>query len=247
MSDSKLIDVYELPTVDNVCNQILREVVRLSKVSVAHVIMGKGNVSLWHKHSRMSEIYFILSGEGILYYGDKALEVKDGACLVLPVNTPHKLKNTGEFDLEHLVFAIPPFDSEDVEILEDDIVDSVSQEKFVNNKPTIDALDGALVYELMDAEDRDRLDVALAVGFLSEGRKAIPHYHKVSEELYYVIDGFGRARVGDESFEIKKGSVIYVPANEVHALENGSDSEKLNVLCVTSPSYKEEDFILEND
>jgi len=107
------------------------------------------------------------------------------------------------------------------------------------------ALDGALIYELIPPNERERLDVALAVGFLPKGRKAIPHYHKISEEIYYISSGIGRVRVNDETFNIKKGSVIYVPRNKVHALENKSDSEELNVLCVTSPAYTKGDFIFE--
>jgi len=245
MSEPRLIDVYELSTVENVCNQILREVISLPKVSMAHVIMNEGNVSLWHQHSRMSEVYFILEGEGILYYGNKALQAEKGAYLVLPPNTPHKLRNTGKSDLEHLVFAIPPFDPEDVEILDDSPSENVSPTKFTYDKPPITALDGALIYELMNEKERKQMDVALAVGFLPAGRKAIPHYHKISEELYYVTDGFGKVRVGEQDFEVKKGSLIYVPTDSVHALENGSDSEELRVLCVSSPSYTEGDFIFE--
>jgi mannose-6-phosphate isomerase-like protein (cupin superfamily) len=245
MSEPRLIDVYELPTVDNVCNQILREVISLPKVSMAHVVMNEGNVSLWHQHSRMSEVYFILEGEGVLYYGDNALQAEKGAYLVLPPNTPHKLRNTGKSDLEHLVFAIPPFDPEDVKILDDSPTENISPTKCSYDKEPITALDGALIYELMNAEERKKLDVALAVGFLPAGRKAIPHYHKISEELYYVTDGFGRVRVGEQDFDVKRGSMIYVPIDKVHALENGSDSGELKVLCVSSPSYTEGDFIFE--
>jgi len=245
MSEPRLINVYELPTVDNVCNQILREVISLPKVSMAHVIMNEGNVSLWHQHSKMNEVYFILEGEGVLYHGDKTLQARKGAYFVLPPNTPHKLRNTGKSDLEHLVFAIPPFDPEDVEILDDSPNENIIPTKFSYDKSPITALDGALIYELMNEEERKRLDVALAFGFLPAGRKAIPHYHKVSEELYYIIDGFGEVRVGEQNFEVKKGSVIYVPTDSVHALKNGSDSEELKILCVSSPSYTEEDFIFE--
>lgn len=245
MSKPRSIDVYELPTVDNVCNQVLREVISLPKVSMAHVVMSEGNVSLWHQHSRMNEVYFFLEGEGILYYGDRALQAEKGAYLVIPPNTPHKVRNTGKSDLEHLVFTIPPFDSEDVEILGDFSYENVSPEKFSYDKQPISALDGALIYELMNAEEREQLDVALAVGFLPADRKAVPHYHNISEELYYVIDGVGRVKVGEQDFEVKKGSTIYVPTSKVHALENKSYSEELKVLCVSSPSYTEGDFIFE--
>lgn len=207
--------------------------------------MNPENTSLWHQHSRMNEVYFVLDGEGLLFYGDKSIIAKKGTYLMLPPKTPHKLRNTGNSDLEHLVFAIPPFDPNDVELLDDFANEKEVPETFDYEKPPITALDGALIYELISPNERNRLDVALAVGFLPKGKRAIPHYHKISEEIYYVSSGSGKVRVSDETFEIKKGSVIYVPKNKVHALENKSDVDELHVLCVTSPAYTEEDFIFE--
>ena len=212
---------------------------------MAHVIMNEGNVSLLHKHLKMTEIYFILEGEGILYHGDKALQVEKGSYLVIPPDTPHKLKNIGESNLEHLVFAIPPFNPEDIEIIKETSTENITPTKFNYDKAPITALDGALIYELMSREEREQLDLSLAVGFLPPCKKSIPHYHKNSEELYYVIDGCGKVKIGDQYFEIKRGSVVYIPTNKVHALENESDSKKLEVLCISSPAYKEEDFFIE--
>ncbi len=245
MATAKLIDVYTLPTVDNICNQILREVISLPKVSMAHVTMNPGNVSLWHQHSMMSEVYFLLEGKGVLYYEDKSIRAEKGTYLILPPKTPHKLRNTGSSNVEHLVFAIPPFNPNDVELLDDFANEKSTPDRFKYDKRPITALDGALIYELIPSNERERLDVALAVGFLPKERKAIPHYHKISEEIYYVSSGIGRLRVGQENFNIRKGSVIYVPRDIVHALENKSDSEELKVLCVTSPAYTEGDFIFE--
>lgn len=241
----KLINVYDLPLVSNVCDQDLCEVIALSKVSMAHVTMKQGNVSLWHRHARMTEVYFVLTGEGILYYGDKALKVMPGAYLVIPPHMPHRLKNTGPGDLEHLVFAIPAFDPTDVELLPSMPEKDVTADVFSYKKAPLTALDGALIHELMNAAERKELDVALAVGLLSAGRKAIPHYHRVSDELYYVIDGAGEARVGEQTFPIKKGSLVCVPIDQVHALENGSDVSELKILCVSCPAYRDGDFLFE--
>ncbi len=240
---SKFVDVYSLPPVPNVCDQILREVVSLPKVSMAHVIMDSGNVSLWHKHSRMTEVYFILEGEGILYHGSRAMRVRKGAYLVILAGTPHKLKNTGSTRLEHLVFAIPPFDPEDV-ILLDEKPEEFQEHEFRQEKEPITALDGALVYELMTPEERRKYDVALAVGILPRARKAIPHYHKKSEELYYIISGQGKVRIGEKEYPVKKGSLARIPVGVVHALENTSQDKDLEVLCVSSPAYTDGDFII---
>jgi len=245
MTKQGLINVYELPTVDNVCNQILREVISLPKVSMAHVIMGPKNVSLLHQHSKMSEVYFILDGEGVLFHNNQTLEARKGTYLVLPQKTPHKLRNTGKSNLEHLVLAIPPFDPNDIELLEDSLGREPSPRRFEYDKPPVTALDGATIRELISEDERKSLDLALALGFLLPNRKAIPHYHKISEEIYYVTSGIGRARVGDKYYNIGRGSVIYIPTNTTHALENTSNSEELSILCVSSPAYTEGDFILE--
>ncbi len=240
-----MIDTYSLPSVYNVCDQTLREVIALPKVSMAHVTMEANDASLLHQHSAMTEVYFILQGEGVLYHGERALKAEKGAYLVIPKNTPHQLRNTGNTDLEHLVFAIPPFNPKDVEVLKTPTKET-TPEIFSHEKPQVTALDGALIHELMSADERQHLDVALAVGFLPPGRKAIPHHHRISEEIYYVTDGTGKVRVGEKAFEVKKGSAVYVPVNTVHALENGSATEELKVLCVSSPSYTEGDFVLES-
>ncbi len=241
-------NVYDLPVVDNVCNQILREVISLAKVSMAHVVMEPKNVSLLHKHSRMSEIYFILKGRGILYHNNKALEVEKGAYLALPPNTSHKLENVGNDDLEHLVLAVPPFNASDVILLNEKISgqeDSrVIRVKFENKKAPIKAQDGAIIYELLSRKEREIMGVALAVGSLPPKRKAIPHFHKASGEIYYVISGQGVIKVGNLEYEAKKDCLVYIPANYVHALENTSESENLDVLCVSTPAYSDDDFYL---
>jgi mannose-6-phosphate isomerase-like protein (cupin superfamily) len=241
----RFVDIYRLPTVYNICNQTLREVISLPKLSLAHVAMNAGDVSLGHWHSRMTEIYFVLDGNGILYYGDRAIGAEKGTYLMLPPGIPHKLRNVGDSSLDHLVLAMPPFNRKDVEILEGFENERLLPEKYGHDRPPLTALDGALIYELIPPTERKMLDVALAVGFLPKGRKAIPHYHRISEEIYYISKGTGSVRAGNRRFDVKTGSVVYIPKNTVHALENGSDSDELELLCISSPAYREGDFILE--
>jgi len=88
------------------------------------------------------------------------------------------------------------------------------------------------------------LGLSLARGFLPPQRRAIPHHHDISEEIYYVVSGSGRIRVESIEGEINPGTLIYIPKSAVHALENTSDVD-LEVLCVASPPYRDDDFILE--
>ncbi|MFH1638569.1 MAG: cupin domain-containing protein [Candidatus Woesearchaeota archaeon] len=229
-----MIDVYSLKPADNICDQVLREVIAIKDVNMAHVIMDSGNTSLLHQHKKFTEIYFILEGEGILYYDDKALKVKEESFLLLPPKTPHKLENTGKSGLEHLVLSTPGFDPGDIEMVEDSSYKSL--EEFKHNIQPKAASDGAIVYELVSGT------VGLALGVLPKNRIATSHYHKITEEIYYVISGKGKAKVGDKAYDVKKGSVVHLPTNTLHSLES---EEELKILCISSPSYTHSDFLTE--
>src|SRR5712671_2919929 len=42
------------------------------------------------------------------------------------------------------------------------------------------------------------------------------HYHERTDEIYHVIDGQGRMRLGDKEFELHKDVVVYVPRGVKH-------------------------------
>lgn len=50
------------------------------------------------------------------------------------------------------------------------------------------------------------------------------HNHEDHEEVYYIIHGTGKIRIGSESARFKDGDVIYIPEKSVHSITNdGSD------------------------
>ena len=238
-----VINVYDLPRVENVCQQDLREAIRHPKFSMAHVTMGRGNESLAHKHKRMKEVYFMIKGSGNLYYDDKIRRMRKGESLFLDHSAIHKFRNIGNGELEHLVFALPPFDSEDVVLVkEKDWEKGKTIDIYSSERELFSARDGALVYELDSEDERKLTGVGIAAGFLDENRKALPHYHKVSEEFYYIVAGEGNVYLDEEKIPIKPGDIISVSVGVEHGLENTSAKEKLEVVCVTSPPYSDDDF-----
>jgi mannose-6-phosphate isomerase-like protein (cupin superfamily) len=56
------------------------------------------------------------------------------------------------------------------------------------------------------------------------------HYHAQTDEFYYVIDGTGTMILDDESIELHKGVVVYVPRGVKHKAIG-----KLTVLTVCIP------------
>jgi mannose-6-phosphate isomerase-like protein (cupin superfamily) len=51
-----------------------------------------------------------------------------------------------------------------------------------------------------------------------------PHRHDDSEEIYYVLDGYGTLLLDDESYPLSPGSVSVVHAGHSHGIENDSGS-----------------------
>ena len=49
-----------------------------------------------------------------------------------------------------------------------------------------------------------------------EIRNAKLHFHKQTDEIYYVIDGTGKMLLDDEKIELHKGVVVYVPRGVKH-------------------------------
>jgi mannose-6-phosphate isomerase-like protein (cupin superfamily) len=236
-------DVYSFKTVPNVCQQILMEIFQHPDFSIAHVKMGITSSSLLHKHDKMEEIYYLTSGAGVIQVGSEEYSVYTGDFIAIPPNQEHKLTTIGERNLEHLVFALPPFNPEDVQVL-DETNNNPTQKEFNREiKKPFTARDGAKIYELDSAKDRKRRGVGFAAGFLEPNKKAVKHYHKVSDEIYYVVSGNGTIQLDKEEMDVKKGSLIYVPKGTLHGLNNPEDRD-LKILCVSFPEYKEEDFLI---
>lgn len=114
------IEVKELPEVPNICEQILKEVWKSENVSVAYVEMVSGNVSLLHKHSTFTELYYILNGKGKMRVGYAEFLVSKNTLIEVKPGVPHKLKNTGKSLLRHLVVSNPAFNPEDVELIDEE-------------------------------------------------------------------------------------------------------------------------------
>ena len=55
------------------------------------------------------------------------------------------------------------------------------------------------------------------------------HYHKRTDEVYYVLDGAGRMRLDDREIELHKDVVVYVPRGVKH---RAWGNLKVLVVCI---------------
>jgi quercetin dioxygenase-like cupin family protein len=66
-------------------------------------------------------------------------------------------------------------------------------------------------------------------GSLKGGCKTGGGEHEV-DEIYYVVKGEAWLYLGEETFDIKPGSLVFIPAGTFHSLDNKSETEDFVLL-----------------
>jgi len=70
------------------------------------------------------------------------------------------------------------------------------------------------------------------------GKRAFPrHSHRVNEEMFFVLEGEGELRVGEERYPVRRGDVIACPPGgpeTAHQIINTSASAELKYLAVST-------------
>ena len=50
-----------------------------------------------------------------------------------------------------------------------------------------------------------------------------PHHHADHEEVYYIINGTGKIKMGNEETGLRDGDIIYIPENTTHSIINDGE------------------------
>lgn len=96
------------------------------------------------------------------------------------------------------------------------------------------------VRELLNPDKVNLENLSVAHIEVRVGKKATPHYHKETEEIYYILSGSGEVRVGDASWEVSEGDSIAIPPESIHTVENVGE-EVIYLLAINSPPYDSDD------
>jgi len=102
--------------------------------------------------------------------------------------------------------------------------------------------DGSTIRSLLDLSNAPVKSQSLAEAMVSQGETTERHYHKLSEEFYYILEGVGRMKIGEESCSVSVGDAILIPAGEYHQIFAETD---LRFLCCCAPPYQHDDTYFE--
>lgn len=83
--------------------------VGIVSVSLAEATVTAGAETVWHCLEHTDEIYFILSGRGLVFVGPEARAVGSGDTIWIPAGVPQKIRNLGRDPLVFLCACGPAY------------------------------------------------------------------------------------------------------------------------------------------
>ena len=81
----------------------------ITACSLAEEILPPGRAVIPHRHRQIEEIYYIVSGNGVMTVGGERREVGPGDAIYIPRETRHTLENTGDAPIRLLLVCGPAF------------------------------------------------------------------------------------------------------------------------------------------
>jgi mannose-6-phosphate isomerase-like protein (cupin superfamily) len=99
--------------------------------------------------------------------------------------------------------------------------------------------DGSTIRELHHTAEQ-----SLAEATLEPDQATERHYHRATEEIYFVLKGSGRMEVDGDTRTVRPGDAVLIPPGAWHTLDNNGSSE-LRILCCCSPPYSHDDTFFE--
>lgn len=98
--------------------------------------------------------------------------------------------------------------------------------------------DGSTIRSLLDLSNAPVMNQSLAEAFLPAGAETERHYHRLSEEIYFLTSGHGVMEIDGETREVGPGDAILIPAGAWHQIRA---KDSLGFLCCCAPPYGHED------
>jgi len=104
--------------------------------------------------------------------------------------------------------------------------------------------DGSIIRSILDRTNAPVDRQSLAEARLAPKASTERHYHRVSEEFYFILEGSGAMEIDGETRQVGPGDAILIPPGAWHQIRCISD-DTLTFLCCCAPPYSNEDTIFE--
>ena len=113
----------------------------------------------------------------------------------------------------------------------------------LDSAPPFITKDGSEIRELLAHRNSSIRNQSLAEARLQPGAATQEHFHRRTEEIYYITHGSGRMRIEIEEREVKIGDAIAIPPGQKHKIWNIGE-DVLRLLCCCAPAYEHDDTVI---
>ncbi|BDS07183.1 hypothetical protein NT6N_22230 [Oceaniferula spumae] len=113
--------------------------------------------------------------------------------------------------------------------------------QLADQKPFTTA-DGSTIRSILDATNAPVEKQSLAEASLPAGGETQRHYHKLSEEIYFMLEGEATMEIDGELQHVGPNDAILIPPNAWHQI---TAITNIRFLCCCAPVYSHEDTYFE--
>ncbi len=100
--------------------------------------------------------------------------------------------------------------------------------------------DGSTIRSILDLSNAPVQNQSLAEATVPPGGATQRHYHRLSEEFYFILEGQGVMEIDGETQPATPGDAILIPPGAWHQITAAPEAP-LRFLCCCAPPYSHED------
>jgi mannose-6-phosphate isomerase-like protein (cupin superfamily) len=112
----------------------------------------------------------------------------------------------------------------------------------LQDQPAFTTKDGSTIRSLLDLSNAPVANQSLAEASIPAGGSTQRHWHRDSEEFYFLLEGRGLREIDGTEREVGPGDAILIPAGAWHQI---TATGPLRFLCCCAPPYRHEDTFFE--
>lgn len=86
-------------------------------------------------------------------------------------------------------------------------------------------------------------NMSIAEARIKPGESTEYHFHKKSQEIYFILEGTGLMDIEGEKKKVRENDCVFIPARTKHRIKN-IGKKTLRILCQSSPAYHHDDTVL---
>jgi len=114
----------------------------------------------------------------------------------------------------------------------------------LNAQTPFTTADGSTIRSILDLTNAPVANQSLAEASLLPCGKTDRHYHKLAEEIYFILEGDGLMEIDGKEQAVGPNDAILIPPSAWHQITN-TGTEALRFLCCCAPPYAHEDTYFE--